>query len=74
MHFVKHLPTSIMNFNNTISKEGGESFQGGRGHPHPSAPLNETMYVIYSPKERLSVFSLVTQKLYAANLGTKKRT
>ncbi len=40
MHFVKHLSTSIMNFNNIISKGGGgaKRFQG-----EASAPLNETL-------------------------------
>ena len=43
MQFVKHLSTSIMNFNNTISK-------GGKTVPRvklPPAPLNETLHFIY---------------------------
>ena len=39
MHFVKHLSTSIMNFNDTISRGGGggraNRFQGGEAPPAP---------------------------------------
>ena len=51
MHFVKHLSTSIMNFNNTIFRGGGgggggEVSKGASSPPPTPCPLNETLSVI----------------------------
>ena len=47
MHFIKHLSTSIIHFNNTISKEGGKGGGGGGESKNvpklPPALLNETL-------------------------------
>ena len=46
MHFVKHLSTSIIHFNNTISEGGGGGGGGGQKVPRErglSPPLNETL-------------------------------
>ena len=43
MHFVKHLSTSIMHFNNTISKGRQKGSKGGSPCPPPSPHLYETL-------------------------------
>ena len=56
MHFVKHLSTSIMNFNNTTI------FKGGRGES--PAPLNETLIVLLA-------FPLISLKIKKAYLSMR---